>query len=394
MKKYLLVIMSLIAFKVNAQWVDKSHTGNLNFTNLFFVNNQVGFLISNNSLSGKVIKTEDGGVTWKNNISIQGGLGGIYFLNSNDGYLTTSLGAILKTIDAGVNWTSYNTVNGMGYNSIYMYNKNSGCAVGGDGAGNGSIIRTIDGTNFNASVKSPSISDLNSVFFTTSKTGFAVGNSGTVLKTSDGGANWNYSGKGITITGSTSFKSIFFTDSLNGIIVGSNIYKTSDGGLSWAKKDIPLSSSQYGLNSVFFVNSTTGYICGRVGTLLKTIDSGETWVAENSNVNYDLKSIKSPLNSTKLISVGSNSTFIQKQDLLNSIEDSFVIKLTLAPNPSSNGYFQVISDEAIQQIKVTNTLGEYEFFENTKQISTKLKGLLLVELISNKGKFIQKLIVE
>ncbi len=79
---------------------------------------------------------------------------------------------------------------------------------------------------------------------------------------------------------------------------------------------------------------------------------------------------------------------------MNSIEDSFVNNLTLAPNLSSNGYFQVISDEEIQQIKVSNTLGESEFFENTKHISTKLKGLLLVELISNKCKFIQKLIVE
>ncbi|MEY5046721.1 MAG: hypothetical protein RLZZ175_80 [Bacteroidota bacterium] len=79
---------------------------------------------------------------------------------------------------------------------------------------------------------------------------------------------------------------------------------------------------------------------------------------------------------------------------VTNIEENSIANISIYPNPSSNGYFQVISDDEIQQIKVTNTLGESELFENTKQISTKLKGLLLVELISNKGKFIQKLIVE
>ena len=74
-----------------------------------------------------------------------------------------------------------------------------------------------------------------SIYFTNSNTGWAVG-AGIILKTTDGGTNWNPQ-----ITG-TSYQlySVHFSDSNFGWAVGYDgnassgiILKTTDGGINW-----------------------------------------------------------------------------------------------------------------------------------------------------------------
>ncbi|NTW23207.1 MAG: T9SS type A sorting domain-containing protein [Lentimicrobium sp.] len=45
------------------------------------------------------------------------------------------------------------------------------------------------------------------------------------------------------------------------------------------------------LNSVYFVNESTGWIVGKTGTILKTTDAGEHWIEQNSNTLNELKSV-------------------------------------------------------------------------------------------------------
>jgi len=53
-----------------------------------------------------------------------------------------------------------------------------------------------------------------------------------------------------------------------------NIYKTTDEGNNW--KIIKQTDSIY-LEQIQFVNSEIGWICGELGTILKTYDGGQTW---------------------------------------------------------------------------------------------------------------------
>lgn len=45
------------------------------------------------------------------------------------------------------------------------------------------------------------------------------------------------------------------------------------------------------LNSVYFVNESTGWVVGRSGTILKTTDAGELWIMQNSNTLNEIKSV-------------------------------------------------------------------------------------------------------
>jgi len=121
------------------------------------------------------------------------------------------------------------------------------------------------------------------IYFTDENNGFAVGVSSTILKTNDGGDSWYVIETGFDLF----FNAIAFCDQTNGYIVGSlgeNIVETTDGGNIWTIKDFDPILVNGNLTDICFVNETTGFItCDDYtgatwdGFIFKTIDSGETW---------------------------------------------------------------------------------------------------------------------
>jgi photosystem II stability/assembly factor-like uncharacterized protein len=186
-------------------------------------------------------------------------------------------------------------------NSVFFTDVNTGYAVGHyeeDYRTKGFIIKTIDGgANWDTIWRDKTLenySTLTSVFFTDENNGYVAGSylgNGFILKTIDGGANWN------KLT-SRVCNSLYFTDDSTGYSVESISYisngvvnysgiisKTIDGGLTWD----PLKLEVIDLNSVFFTDINTGYAVGSKsyhnskggisydGIILKTIDGGLTW---------------------------------------------------------------------------------------------------------------------
>jgi photosystem II stability/assembly factor-like uncharacterized protein len=101
--------------------------------------------------------------------------------------------------------------------------------------------------------------------FLNENTGFIAGTSNTILRTTNGGNNWervNY------INGFLNFSSICFVNSNIGYVAGSNgnIYKTTNNGINWFQ----LSSPSTKLYSILFAINH-GYIVG-TGNILKTTD--------------------------------------------------------------------------------------------------------------------------
>ena len=80
-------------------------------------------------------------------------------------------------------------------------------------------------------------------------------------------------------------RDIFFINDSIGWSVGEagELFKSTDGGLNWLKKNIDSKPSLY---SVFFIDDKKGWISGHEG-LFKTIDGGENWskTIETSNLN-------------------------------------------------------------------------------------------------------------
>jgi photosystem II stability/assembly factor-like uncharacterized protein len=116
-----------------------------------------------------------------------------------------------------------------------------------------------------------------------------AGSGDNFLRTNDGGHSWmditdtslfNVGGPLFTCEG------FYFINKLKGFFGGDNcIYKTEDGGLSWLKMNTPTfidsTSSNYRINSIFFLNNKFGWAtCSLfldLGIGMKTIDGGENW---------------------------------------------------------------------------------------------------------------------
>lgn len=137
---------------------------------------------------------------------------------------------------------------------------------------------------------SETILDLQSVFFTDNDNGWAVGNGGIILHTADGGDNWIEQPSGTDFA----LESVYFNNPDNGWIAGGVggvpqtgiILRTVIGGGTW--EEMYIDPSFY-LNDVCFTDSLNGWAVGEKhiytgiwGTLLHSIDGGETWVKQDS----------------------------------------------------------------------------------------------------------------
>jgi len=152
---------------------------------------------------------------------------------------------------------------------------------------------------------------LNSVFFPDANIGYAVGNYGTIVKTTNGGTDWDIESSGTTYN----LTSVFFSDANTGYAVGNNgiILKTNDGGSSW----YPLSSGTvYGLTSVYFINASTGFVAGgnfMSGFILKTTDGGGSWSLCQAGTFYNLNAVSFVKESVGY-AVGDYGTFLKTTD--------------------------------------------------------------------------------
>jgi photosystem II stability/assembly factor-like uncharacterized protein len=162
----------------------------------------------------------------------------------------------------------------------------------------GVILRTADGgKNWNeTTIEKPGmlITSLNSLHFINSDVGWVVGadsgRDGIVLKTSDGGSSWSVTRLGykqIPVT-------VFFSDADHGWIGGASplpgeeegvggpsaILATNDGGSTWnAQNNIPVS-----ILRIAFADKLTGWASGTNGVIYNTIDGGRTWDRQRTEI--------------------------------------------------------------------------------------------------------------
>lgn len=237
-----------------------------------------------NSLTGyscmyrRVHKTTDGGLNWNLVDSVNLDFTNLYFLNSNTGFVSGTGSIIRKTTDGGVSWSTKLSNPQTGTLSCMNFiNSTTGFSVGGGFSGPpGCIYRSTDTGDSWQLVSFTSKYHINSFNFSGNNI-VAVGYGGRIFRSSNYGNNWNESGS-FHPPGS-SFYTVSFIDANTGWTTTGNtgsgkIYRTVDGGLSW---EIIHTGTPYMIDKLQFFNANTGYAIDW-RTVYKTTNGGFNWV--------------------------------------------------------------------------------------------------------------------
>lgn len=95
-------------------------------------------------------------------------------------------------------------------------------------------------------------------------------NGGALFESTDGGINWIQ--RNIPLSLSNPFNGLFFLDNQNGWVYGNENYRTTDGGTTWTQ--LPFLGSTYFMK---FYTPTFGIATGNFGQYI-SIDGGSTWI--------------------------------------------------------------------------------------------------------------------
>lgn len=287
---YRIIIIILTAFCCNrcvfsqSGWFQLNSGTNDTLYGVHFTSNSTGYVCGK---AGIMLKTTDGGLNWQPLFSsVYVTLYRIYFIDQYTGIAIGQNGTIIRTTNSGLIWGILVNTNFDGFlKGIYFLDQYTGYIAGWKGlfikttnAGAGWSVNVID-----------SARSFESVYFINSSTGFITGLSGIYYKTTDGGANWQYQNLDV----SKNFHSVRFVNSLTGFIIGgyinATILMTTNSGSNW----IPMLGGATGvrLYDMKFVNQDTGYICGRDGCIMKSVNSGINWFTQNTPTSQYLWSV-------------------------------------------------------------------------------------------------------
>lgn len=220
---------------------------------------------------------------------------------------------IILPIAAFPQWTVLPSGTNADLCSVCFTDSNTGYVVGLSGT----ILKTTNGGTTWSPLSSGTDYRLASVDFPDANHGYVAGQTGTLFKTSNAGLTWTDVSIGIS-----PYYSVSFADSSIGCVVGSESYgyaglidKTINAGSNWTPV---FYSSEYVLNSVYFINANTGYAVGGSGTILQTSDGGTTWMADIvTGTNKELESVYFPDENTGY-AVGNYGTIVKTSDAGNT----------------------------------------------------------------------------
>jgi len=115
------------------------------------------------------------------------------------------------------------------------------------------------------------------VQFSNDSTGWALGEEGRIVKTTNGGVNWEV----LNPLASIHPYSFDFTKPDKPWIADYyGLYKSTDSGYNWEQVYIP---DESGFGLVYFISELTGFLHSREGRMLKTTDGGNNWALVKDN---------------------------------------------------------------------------------------------------------------
>lgn len=278
---YTLIIFVIFSTTLKSQWYVYQTNTTIALNKIQFINKNTGFTAGGSALyndSAVFFKTTNGGINWIKNVVYDDSsssriseIYGLYFINSDTGFVSGSVLKVYKTTNGGQNWRAYAlpyfSLTQM-YNALYFLNENTGYAAGRYGY----VCKTTNG-GLNWELKADLEGNLHGIYFINQNTGFFSSASGGVYKTTNGGHNFSF-----YYLGDFAFGSIRFISESTGYTVGYNaidnsrIFRTTNNGQNWEN----ILEYNEELYDVFFINASTGYTSGW-NSILKTTNSGIGW---------------------------------------------------------------------------------------------------------------------
>ncbi len=331
-----------------------------------FTDINTGYVCGTN---GTILKTTNAGLNWNPlNASVSGTLNDICFADVTTGFCGGNMG-ILKTTNSGQNWSSISTTpaNKIACREGILYSATM----------NSVDKSTNSGANW-TNVMAPGVA-VHGIYFVNGNTGYANGYNGLHRKTTNGGLNWQQGGA--WFPGTYTFSECFFPVSGPGVVACSYnsgwpnyftnnvIYKADFVGGSWSSA---YSNSNNGLNGISFGSNDTGFCVGGnysgQSLILKSIDAGNSWTQLIITITQVLLLDAYFINSTTGYITGVNGTIIKTSTGgitgVQSVNGSTPITFSLSQNypnpfnPTTKIRFEISGSSAAQTfLSVYDILG-------------------------------------
>jgi photosystem II stability/assembly factor-like uncharacterized protein len=283
------------------------------FNSVYFKNATTGWAVGGgNEWQTYIVETTDAGNTWVDKHFVwefQSPLYGIFVTNSGYGLATGGSGLMIASDNNGDSWAEQLSGTDYNINSIFFINKNEGWIGGKYLLASPFIMHTTNsGKTWNTQYTySDFTGSVKNIYFINDQYGWATWPGYGLLKTTNGGNDWNY----LSVFNISSV--YFINENLGwGVYPTHNnfedaIFKTTDGGITWSSKSTQSSTS------IFFIDENIGWAVGDGGSILKSTDGGETWVTKSSGTTKDLNYIKF-YNPNSGICIGNAGTILLSTD--------------------------------------------------------------------------------
>ena len=130
----------------------------------------------------------------------------------------------------------------------------------------------------------------------------------TLLNSADQGKTWQQT----SLDEDLIFTYVNFFDPLNGLAIGEfgSVYKTQDGGDNWLANEQVIADEFYPM-AVSFLDSQTGWVGGSSGVIFHTSDGGVSWAKEETGSEAPIFGLLA--NASGVYAVGGFGTFLERQ---------------------------------------------------------------------------------
>lgn len=391
-----MVLLAVLITQTQAQWANVT-TNSVKplYTVSFSGNNAV---IGGGN--GTIIYSSDAGQTWHDSIYWPWDP---VFASGFGSPTSVVMGSykVYTSTNSGATFSGPYTTSGFGdFRDIVFTTGGNGIAVDN----NCKVALSTDaGQNWTSTVTPCSgIPEMDDLDFPTSQIGYLCGANGNVFKTSNGGSAWTP----VTAPAASnvSYHCVSFTDANTGFISGKTnngqdtmvFKKTTDGGASWIDMKYPLIAAGVDFTAVIvsftFLNQNLAYLVFN-NKIYKTADGGASWALDFTNTLSGNASFnKIAAGSNVVMAVGSNGVAARLQGTGTGISEvKQADEIVVYPNPSSGtitlGSFLVNQQNAF--LEITDVSGRMVKAEkistNEVDISGLNNGIYFGKLTNNNG---------
>lgn len=244
MKNYATILFAVLMSSMvlgQTTWYEIPTGTNKKLNAIDFPSSSIGYIVGEDST---LLKTTDGGQTWQqlgmNGIATAGlddNFTDIKFIDESTGFLVAGYSGVFKTTDGAQNWTQVGSSMCFPH-TVFPFDGTNYLVAGGDCFEGAKVDKVVNGTGSAANI-STNFWNSNEIVlemsFSGPNRGLAATRNPYILRTIDGGNNWDTISTGI----SGALTSVLMIDDTlcyagydeNG--GGFGILKSIDGGLSW-----------------------------------------------------------------------------------------------------------------------------------------------------------------